>query len=74
MNVSINIIEVLYIFLISLPLISGIANIMLSNNICDIEDDLENKRYTLPVYIGSDNALKLYKALYYIAYISITVV
>ncbi len=69
-NISINIIEVLYIFLISLPLISGIANIMLANNICDIEDDIENKRYTLPVYIGSTNALMLYKGLYYAAYLS----
>ena len=70
-NVSVNIIEVTYIFLISMPLISGIANIMLANNICDIEDDIENKRYTLPVYIGKDNALKLYKGLYYAAYISV---
>lgn len=70
MNVSINIIEVLYIFLTSLPLVSGIANIMLANNICDIEDDIENKRYTLPVYIGSTNALMLYKGLYYVAYLS----
>jgi 1,4-dihydroxy-2-naphthoate octaprenyltransferase len=69
-NISINIIEVLYIFLISLPLISGIANIMLANNICDVEDDIENKRYTLPVYIGSTNALMLYKGLYYAAYLS----
>lgn len=71
MNVSVNIIEVIYIFLISLPLISGIANIMLANNICDIEDDIENKRYTLPIYIGSGNSLMLYRGLYYIAYISI---
>lgn len=70
MNVSINIIEVLYIFLTSLPLVSGIANIMLANNICDIEDDIENERYTLPVYIGSTNALMLYKGIYYAAYIS----
>jgi len=69
--ISINYIEILYIFLISVPLISGIANIMLANNICDIEDDLENKRYTLPVYIGVNNALKLYKMLYYAAYMSV---
>lgn len=70
-NININVIEIFYIFLISVPLTSGIANIMLANNICDIEDDLENKRYTLPVYIGSNNALKLYKALYYVAYMSV---
>lgn len=71
MSININVIEIFYIFLISVPLTSGIANIMLANNICDVEDDLENKRYTLPVYIGSHNALKLYKALYYAAYMSV---
>jgi UbiA prenyltransferase family. len=46
---------------------------MLANNICDIEDDLENRRYTLPIYIGKEKALKLFKALYYISYIDIVV-
>lgn len=63
--------EVLYIFLLSIPPMCGIANIMLANNICDIEDDIENRRYTLPVYIGRSRALWLYKALYYTVYIAI---
>lgn len=70
-NISLNLIEIIYIFLISVPSISGIANIMLANNICDVNDDLENKRYTLPVYIGVNNALKVYKILYYGAYMSV---
>ncbi|MDF2674194.1 MAG: 1,4-dihydroxy-2-naphthoate polyprenyltransferase, partial [Clostridiales bacterium] len=61
LNVQINILELLYIFLISMPAIVGIANIMLANNLCDIEDDIENKRYTLPIYIGKDNGLKVFK-------------
>jgi 1,4-dihydroxy-2-naphthoate octaprenyltransferase len=49
----------------------GIANIMLANNICDMEDDLENRRYTLPIYIGREMALVLFKALYFIAGLSV---
>lgn len=70
-TISFDILEVIIIFLISLPAVVGIANIMLANNISDIEDDIENKRYTLPIYIGRKNSLKLFKYLYYIAYINI---
>ena len=73
LNINFNIIQILYIFLISIPAITGIANIMLANNICDIEDDIENKRYTLPIYIGKKRALILFKSLYYIAYIDIII-
>lgn len=70
-SINLNIVELIYIFIISLPLIMGIANIMLANNICDIEDDIVNKRYTLPIYIGKENALKVFKWLYYIGFIAI---
>ena len=63
--------DIINIFLFTLPLILGIANIMLANNICDIEDDIENNRYTLPVYIGRKKSLNLFKTLYYISYLSI---
>ncbi|RKD29494.1 1,4-dihydroxy-2-naphthoate polyprenyltransferase [Thermohalobacter berrensis] len=68
-NISINFFEILYIFLISIPTINGIADIMLANNICDIEDDIENRRYTLPIYLGKEKALMLFKIIYYIIYI-----
>lgn len=71
LNLSLNLPELLYIVLFSIPAAAGIANIMLANNICDIEDDIENKRYTLPVYIGRENALRVFKALYYISYIAL---
>ncbi len=71
LSLNLNIKEVLYIFLLAIPAIAGIANIMLANNICDREDDIENKRYTLPVYVGNDNALKVFKWIYYIAYIDL---
>jgi 1,4-dihydroxy-2-naphthoate octaprenyltransferase len=54
-------------------MILGIANIMLANNICDIDDDIENKRYTLPIYIGREKSLGLFKFLYYISYLSIII-
>lgn len=46
---------------------------MLANNICDIEDDMENRRYTLPVYIGRSNALLLFKLLYYVSFLDLIV-
>lgn len=45
----------------SIPMVLFIANIMLANNICDAEEDIVNKRYTLPISIGRKNALKLYQ-------------
>lgn len=71
--ININIVELINIVLVSISPIMGISNIMLANNICDIEDDIENKRYTLPIYIGKEQALKLFKALYYIGFISIII-
>lgn len=56
-----------------IPLITCIANIMLANNICDMEEDFPNKRFTLPIYIGKEKALILWECLYYLAYISIVV-
>ncbi|MGL4570374.1 MAG: 1,4-dihydroxy-2-naphthoate polyprenyltransferase [Clostridium sp.] len=68
-----NIFEGIGIFIISIPLITGISNIMLSNNICDLEEDIKVKRFTLPYYIGKKRAIILYKLLYYIGYLAIIV-
>jgi len=73
LNLSINLVEVFYIFLISIPTMCGIANIMLANNICDVEEDVVNNRFTLPHYLGARNALKLFKVLYYIGYLDIII-
>ena len=51
------------IFLYALPLMIGIALIMMTNNGCDIEKDLEAKRYTLPVLLGRKNTKNLYHIL-----------
>lgn len=73
LSVSGNIVELFYIFLISLPSVFCISNIMLANNICDMEEDIENKRYTLPIYIGKPLGLKLFKILYLLVYLTIMV-
>jgi len=66
-----NIPELLVILLISLPGIFTIANVMLANNICDLEEDRSNNRYTLVHYIGRESALKLFHILYLLSYLSI---
>lgn len=71
LSINLNIYECLSIFLISIPVMGGIANIMLANNICDVEEDIINKRFTLPYYLGRENSLTLFKSLYYIGYIDI---
>lgn len=65
--------EIIAVFIFSVPAVAGIANIMLANNICDIEDDLENNRFTLPVYIGREKALVIFRAIYYISYIVVLI-
>lgn len=72
-TIRLEMLEVLFIFLLAVPTMCGIANIMLANNICDIEDDLENRRYTLPIYIGKKNALWIFRNLHYITYVDIVI-
>jgi len=71
LNMTLNVMEIIKILLIAIPAVIGIANIMLANNICDIDEDIENKRYTLPIYIGRENALKVFKYLYYISFLAV---
>lgn len=47
----------------SLPLICGIALIMMSNNGCDIEKDILAGRRTLPTILGREKTLALYRSL-----------
>ncbi len=71
LTVSASLVELFYIFLVSMPAISGIANIMLANNICDMEEDKENKRLTLPLFIGERRALWVFCGLYIVGYAGI---
>lgn len=60
-----------HIFLISLPNTLWIANLMLANNICDLEEDEKNNRYTIVHYLGKKRSLQLFIGLNIIAYLSI---
>lgn len=59
--------------IVVLPLICCISNIMLANNICDVEEDVKVKRYTLVFYIGKASSLKLFQSLYITAFLFIVV-
>lgn len=66
-----NITELLVMLLVSLPGIFTIANLMMANNICDLDEDILNHRYTLPYYIGKQTAVKLFNLLYILSFVSI---
>lgn len=50
----------------ALPTIIGVGLIMLTNNTCDVEKDIESGRKTLPVLLGRSRARTLYRALVWI--------
>lgn len=66
-----DLLQILEIVLVSIPCVATIANIMLANNICDLEEDIKNNRFTLPYYIGKKYAIWLFNALYLIAFFAI---
>lgn len=47
------------------------ANIMLANNTCDLEKDIQVNRFTLVYYIGKAKAVQLYKWLYLLSFAGI---
>lgn len=49
------------VLIYSLPFIIGIALIMMSNNGCDIEKDIKAGRRTLPVLLGREKILRIYR-------------
>ncbi|MCI1820861.1 MAG: UbiA family prenyltransferase [Megasphaera sp.] len=49
------------VLLAALPFVLGIGLIMMTNNICDIVKDREAKRKTLPVLLGYEHAVRLYR-------------
>ena len=71
--ITVNWMELLALGVVVIPLVCCIANIMLANNICDVEEDTRVKRYTLPFYIGVEKALLLHRLIYIKAYLFIVV-
>jgi len=54
------------VLIYAIPFIIGIALIMMSNNGCDIEKDIEAGRKTLPALLGRKKTRKLYSVLVYL--------
>ena len=48
-----------------------VADIMLANNICDVDADVQVGRFTLPYYLGVKNSLRLFALLYYAAFAAV---
>lgn len=59
------------VFWASLPMVFTIANIMLANNLCDLDEDISNHRYTLPFYIGRQTGVRLFNWLMYGCYVTV---
>lgn len=60
-------------FLIALPNTLLIANLMLANNTCDLEEDEANYRYTIVHYIGKKAALIWWTTALILAFVAIVV-
>lgn len=68
-----NIKELIVSVWVSIPMMFTIANIMLANNLCDLDQDILNHRYTLPFYIGRQNGVYLFDLLMYSCYFVIVI-
>lgn len=71
-TLQLKVVPFIYLVLLSITPVCLTANIMLANNICDLERDIQVKRYTLPYYIG-DKSLYLFASLYYVTYVALIV-
>lgn len=59
--------------MMSLPAAFSIANLMLANNTCDIEEDILNNRHTLVSYIGKKKAVTLFQLLVIATFVAATI-
>ncbi len=71
LTVVVNLLTIAKIFIVSLPFVLIISNIMLGNNMRDLENDIKNHRYLLPYYLGMDRSLVLFKINYTLVYVVI---
>lgn len=49
----------------SIPTSITVMSVSLANNICDLEEDIEDARFTLPYHICIDKALVVFRYFYY---------
>ncbi|WP_225743279.1 UbiA family prenyltransferase [Marinilactibacillus sp. Marseille-P9653] len=64
---------ILAIVFVSLPQVLLISNIVLANNICDLEQDVDNHRFTLVYHLGKEKSIRLYNWLTYGSYITLAI-
>ncbi|WP_057894875.1 UbiA family prenyltransferase [Lacticaseibacillus brantae] len=55
-----NLAVILELFFVALPIVILDGTVMFADNICDLDQDVINQRFTLPYYLGKPLALKLY--------------
>nr|WP_243681711.1 hypothetical protein [Lacticaseibacillus manihotivorans] len=65
--------ECLQLLLVALPIVILDGTVMFADNICDLDQDQRNQRFTLPYYLGKPRALKVYPWLPRIAFLMIVV-
>lgn len=73
LSITLELQPILSVVFAIIPLIALIANIMLANNICDREEDIVNHRFTLPVVMGLEKSLILYRLLTMAALLSVII-
>jgi len=61
-------VALILIGLTCVPCMATIANVMLANNLSDYDEDVQNGRTTLPMYLGKKWGLVLYQFLAYVGY------
>jgi len=71
LSLMFNLAGLLRLALLATPAVCCIANVMLANNTCDIDHDVQVDRFTLPYYLGRKKSLALFAALYLVAYFAI---
>ncbi|MFC6463679.1 UbiA family prenyltransferase [Marinilactibacillus sp. GCM10026970] len=64
---------ILAIVFVSLPQVLLISNIVLANNICDLEQDVDNHRFTLVYHLGKEKSIRLYNWLTYGSYVALAI-
>ncbi len=63
--------SIIHLIVATIPTAITVMSVSLANNISDLEEDIEDGRFTLPYYIGIDKALVVFKSFYYAGYIAI---
>ncbi|MCF6160707.1 MAG: UbiA family prenyltransferase [Furfurilactobacillus sp.] len=58
--ITANLAVILTLFVIALPIVILDGGVMYADNICDLQQDMKNQRFTLPYYLGKQRAVKLY--------------